>query len=502
MMEVYDDLAGTNSETPNKILLLGQPGIGKRAFLNYALYRCIKDGLPVISETRQKRFGFEFHPDLPEEEPIVSSNIRRKTSEDVKIVLHQHHPYTEPSLPPPSSLLVAPVPPDPTYYKEFRKDRCISLWVPNTSVAEIQAMNSALSGLSLPALERRIARYGPSPLLVFSPRQSRQELELEMEIRNWAWGPKFQQILNSGQLNSDIGFPNPYSRTGWILHVDTRPGSNSGVSKVRWASDYIRERAFYHAFCSNRRGIDDYIANILSSPSLYGPSPKSEYSLWASFVLAEGLPSDLREEYVIKMRGEDRRGWGKVDCERRNKDKANEEEKGNVSNKDEGEKVVEEEEEEEHEDDDYEAEEVASEAPYVTRVDSLLSLSALLRNPGHVCFTKNSETDASLFDAGILIKNQLYLFKVVTEKRTPIPWEDLKRWIRDVHAENTRRSFEGNPGGKNDSAICEVVPTLVTPQDGPSWLGSFWTPEELLRSPEDLEIRFSVCHLSPVAGNS
>jgi hypothetical protein len=323
-----------------------------------------------------------------------------------------------------------------------------------------------------------------------------------MKLQDWKWDAEssFSEI-NSGQWSS--------REQPWGLEANTEL---NGASEVRWASDYIRERAFNHSSSPTEE------ASTTTSPTfslLYGPSPKSEYSLWASFVLAEGLPSDLREEYVIKMRGEDpieRIRW------ERNKNKANEEEKGDASVKDkvdkeekgdmigkadkkedEGAKAVREVEYVE------DVEEKKLPPASVTRVDSLLSV--LLRNPyGHVCFTKTPEEGPLLFDAATCIENKLYLFKFDTEQGSPIPQEDLlrRKWIADV-PENTRqsfsehRSFLGIPFGENHFAIREVVPTLVTPKKNGCWIGSFRNiPEELLRSPQDLEIRFSVCTLSPI----
>eukprot|EP01124_Arcella_intermedia_P009693 TRINITY_DN1632_c0_g1_i9.p1 TRINITY_DN1632_c0_g1~~TRINITY_DN1632_c0_g1_i9.p1 ORF type:complete len:526 (-),score=14.96 TRINITY_DN1632_c0_g1_i9:400-1977(-) len=274
-----------------RILGLGNPGIGKTAFLNYILYEAIKMGIPVLAETRTLRFYFEGGKVEIEAVKLTGTRLLYKSLDRRVLILHDHQPDSEPPTPKPAfgvpPLIVAPVSPDPKYFHEFSK-RCKTIWFPLSTESEIIAMNSITPKLGRVELERRLALYGPIPRSIFDSEQEARKKTLLAKIQEFDVGRRFESMINKGEL--------PEEKDGlswWVVHVNGR-NDFSGVESVRWATESIRLRVWENIEQERSSELENYVACAFLAPSLYGPGPASEYQRWAAMKIAGGTKIDIQ----------------------------------------------------------------------------------------------------------------------------------------------------------------------------------------------------------------
>ena len=147
-----------------RVLLLGTTGIGKTAALNYFLIRALKTGIKVLFESREYRYFFSDGTVLKSD--VLFGGLSEHRHDRSVLLLIDHQINCSPPIC--SAFTVAPMSPDPLYYKEFEKNDCCTLWMPLTTEAEIIAMNKCSdSPMDAMELTRRIELFGPIPRQVF-----------------------------------------------------------------------------------------------------------------------------------------------------------------------------------------------------------------------------------------------------------------------------------------------------------------------------------------------
>lgn len=250
--EVRD--AYNDQKNNRRVLILGNPGIGKTASLNYLLLCALKDGIRVLFESRSTRFLFDGQ--TVRRELIQHTALADEVYEDRSVlVLHDHQPGHEPPQLQ-GAFVVAALSPDQRNYNEFQKHLAKTIWLPLPSKSELIAMNSVEPHLDEATFESRFSEYGPIPRLLFSPHQKKVKRELTAKIADFEFGPAALSMLRTKELR-DGG-----KVSWWIFHVDATPDL-SDVSEVRWVSDDIRKRVLQLTQASKIGQIECYLADFL-----------------------------------------------------------------------------------------------------------------------------------------------------------------------------------------------------------------------------------------------
>eukprot|EP01124_Arcella_intermedia_P017428 TRINITY_DN24191_c0_g1_i1.p1 TRINITY_DN24191_c0_g1~~TRINITY_DN24191_c0_g1_i1.p1 ORF type:complete len:518 (-),score=59.45 TRINITY_DN24191_c0_g1_i1:93-1646(-) len=263
-----------------RVLILGNSGIGKTVALNYFLIRALQENIQVLFETRVKRyfFGSEF-----DSEPIVESRLLRYYDDESVIVLHDHQPKTEPPIISSGAFLVAPVSPDPKNYHEFDKQDTLTLWMPLPTKNELAAMNSVEWRLDTKEFDNRVALYGPIPRLVFQIDQQKIQNKLKSKIRSFDFGKHYFTLLNEAQLPDD-----KHGLSWWVVHIDAAENLRE-ASKISWASNEIFNQFMTHNATRKLVKLENFISKYLVSPPLFASAPTMEYQRWATFKIASGI---------------------------------------------------------------------------------------------------------------------------------------------------------------------------------------------------------------------
>jgi len=276
-----------DTELPNsfqRILLLGNTGIGKTVALNYFLVRALQKNYRVLFETREMRYYF--HDDTMEWEDILESGLRHHRSFPDVLFLVDHEIGKSPPCVP--AFTVAPVSPDPANYGEFKKNRVLRLWMPLTSREELVAMNSIEPMFDENKLEERLQEFGPIPRLVFADDDGLRgnRVDLSGKIKSFDF-LRCQQsgMLLSGELPEDKG-----GLSWWILHVTTR--DLRAPSKISWATHGIMNKVLEKFQGRYLIQLESQIASLLSNPGALH-SPDGEFEYWACHVIASGRDLQL-----------------------------------------------------------------------------------------------------------------------------------------------------------------------------------------------------------------
>ncbi len=254
---IYKDTEIGNRE--ERILVLGNTGIGKTVALNYFLKQALEKGYRVLFETRGKRFYF--HDGIMEWEDLWEGGLRAVRSDSSVLFLVDHE--IEKSPPCVEAFTMAPVSPNPVNYEEWGKNRCSRLWVQLTTEAEFDSMNSVEPLLSDPELRRRLDLYGPIPRVMFQFDQESCELMLRTKIVSLDYGAcRKLGVFMSGEL--------PESKHGlscwWVLRVTTN--NLKGPTNITWATKDIMSKVLERYRGQHLRELEAEIAVLLNDPRI------------------------------------------------------------------------------------------------------------------------------------------------------------------------------------------------------------------------------------------
>jgi hypothetical protein len=292
----YENQPPTSKFQTRRILVLGNSGIGKTAFLNYVLYQALQEGIPVLAETREDRYYFD--GDMAAYEDVHLDVTLRKKRKDTRVLfLHDHQPFSEPPIiPGRGALTIAPVSPDPKHCHEFSKHMCRTRWVPLPTISEIAAMNSIGSQLPQSELQDRLELYGPIPRSIFDDEQEERRRRLESKISSFKLGQQFEEMLLKAELPED-----KHGLSWWVVHVDAAENLKAPIA-IDWASEPIRQKVWENQAKQRESDLEDYISKRLTFPTLLGP--RDEYQAWAAFRIANGtklhfLPVNTNKNKVL-----------------------------------------------------------------------------------------------------------------------------------------------------------------------------------------------------------
>ncbi len=112
---------------------------------------------------------------------------------------------------------VAAMSPDMSTYKEFKKTRCMVLWMPMTTENELIAMNDIEFKVPADELQSCISTHGPSIRLAFG----RNRMAVDNELMSRISAFDYEKCLKRGVLiSSDL--PPEFEGMSWrILNVTT-----------------------------------------------------------------------------------------------------------------------------------------------------------------------------------------------------------------------------------------------------------------------------------------
>jgi hypothetical protein len=271
-----------------RALIQGNSGIGKTAFLNYALYRAVKQGYPVLFETKKHRIFF--HGDKVEYEDIVMMEKHLKHHQDERnvLVLHDHNPQTEPPIISGGAFVIAPVSPDARNSDQFRRDKCLEFCMPLPTRQELEAMNSIELRLPSKSLGERINLFGPVTRICLSASPKEYEKYkklLTSRIQSFRY-KDLAPILRATSLPTT----QVHGLSWWIIHLDTTESLDDFI--ISWASPQILEEVTQITDKAPLSDLEDGVAEQLLART--PPLPTFEYQKWATYKLAQGMDISLR----------------------------------------------------------------------------------------------------------------------------------------------------------------------------------------------------------------
>jgi hypothetical protein len=184
-------------EPTQRILLLGNTGIGKTVSMNYFMLMALRAGYRVLFETREERHWL--HDGIMESEPLVrDALIDFRFERDVFFLVD--HPQGQ-APPFAKAFTVAAMSPDMSTYKEFKKTRCTVLWMPVTTENELIAMNDIEFKVPVGELQTRVSMHGPNVRHAFHRDQDAVLGDLRAKISAF----DYEKCLKRGVLiSSDL----------------------------------------------------------------------------------------------------------------------------------------------------------------------------------------------------------------------------------------------------------------------------------------------------------
>ena len=130
----------------NRILVMGNSGIGKTVSMNYYIVQALRKNYPVLIETRALRYFIDSGSDDVQYEKLHSLRGLVDKRDDPSVLLfHDHQANTEPPLLDTGAFTVAPVSPAQANIKEFSKHKCRELWMPLPKLEEMIAMKTVIA---------------------------------------------------------------------------------------------------------------------------------------------------------------------------------------------------------------------------------------------------------------------------------------------------------------------------------------------------------------------
>jgi hypothetical protein len=272
-----------------RALIQGNSGIGKTAFLNFALYRARKQGYPVLFETKELRVFIQGDKVECEEIQQIGALSRFHQNPNV-LVLHDHKPQSEPPILSKGAFVIAPVSPDARNSKEFRKDWCLKRWMPLPTIQELKAMNSIDPQLSSKILAERLDIFGPITrqcLTQTSEDYLSKKVELEPKLRAFRYQDLAPMLRAATPPTTQ-----EYGLSWWIIHVDAT--ENLDKPKVDWGTPWIRDQIATFTGEREFTELEDFLAKTYSIPSPEETRPTKEYEVWVAIMLARGMELPFR----------------------------------------------------------------------------------------------------------------------------------------------------------------------------------------------------------------
>jgi hypothetical protein len=255
------------------------------AMMNFFFIKAIEKKIPVLFETRDRRYYFDGYNSL-QAEPIYGNVLKRHSSRKEVLLLHDHQPKMEPRfIEANHCFTIAPMVPDFESYKQFEKHNCAQMFVPIPFREEIIAMNKILKLTDTKDLSSRIDKFGCIPRYVLVNDEEYEALSLRL-VRHIA-AFDLVQCARSSMLRTGI-IPSSTNLSWWIMHAHAND-TLSHVSKMEWASEYIRIEVMKHRLSFGiLLELESFLAmELFMTYSLYNFS--KDYEDWVCLRLSAGL---------------------------------------------------------------------------------------------------------------------------------------------------------------------------------------------------------------------
>ena len=269
----------------HRILILGTPGIGKTAFLNFVLCCALNNRYPVLFETRRHRFLFDFDSDGKWsclQEPINHFSLERHRDRTDVILLHDHLAGFEPPQFTDGAFTVAPVSPEENNYNQFVKHECLKLYIPLPSLKEIELMRDFYRPeLTNDEMNKRLMTVGRIPRYLFAINFEQVELDLESKIISF----DVEKFVSSTLFTSAILPKEKQGLSWWIVHADVNAVADLAPSRIIWASEYVRNEVLSSAARRNLKSLEHFVVEILQNCTIIEP-PTGSFEYWSIYSIA------------------------------------------------------------------------------------------------------------------------------------------------------------------------------------------------------------------------
>ena len=282
-----------------RILVDGNPGIGKTTSMNYLLMMAVADNIPVLFETTTKRYFFAAEAENGERpdavwEDMDNAALKHHRDDPTVLLLHDHKKGTAPpSLGKKGCFTVAAVSPDLSNQGDFVKEGCVHLWMPLTTKAELDVMRPVLMSNVAEANQKgefdlRVTKFGPITRTVFALDQEEMEKLVRIAVNNFSPDDATSTVFS-------VGIPKDRNTVSWkVVHVHATDELTQVESA--FASDAIKSAVELNWFANNLVMSESLLAKHLADRKSVDPSVDlgKSFEKWAISAMSAG------REVVIK----------------------------------------------------------------------------------------------------------------------------------------------------------------------------------------------------------
>lgn len=276
-----------------RCLLVGNSGIGKTMSMNYYILQAVQAGIPVVVETRTKRFFVDTGADDALVEDLhLGTTLKWLCDRHDVLFFHDHSRKQEPPIIDDGAFTVAAVSPDVTNFQEFQKHKCLTMWVPLPAYEELwQMVNAVASRLTYQDFLNRVQQYGRVIRQIVRGDQGYSFFLLEQRINQF----DVEKFVNSSLVTEQVLPMDSMGLSWWIVHVDADP-SLEKPGAVEWASPEIERKILMRAATTDLEKLRRATVKAFNDP-FSGTLPSTLFEEWSVNKLATGL---LVKTYVYK----------------------------------------------------------------------------------------------------------------------------------------------------------------------------------------------------------
>ena len=283
----------------NRVLILGNSGIGKTASLNFYIVQAVRKKYPVLIETREMRYFIDSGSDdvLSEEIGVIGSLSSKRKDKSVLFFV-DHQPNSEPPSLDTGAFAVAPVSPAQANMKEFSKHKCRELWMPLPKLEEMIAMKTVIApDMQDDDFQKRLNLVGCMPRLIFASDFRNVKVKLNTRILEF----DVNSFITSSMFTRGLIPRDHDGLSWWIVRVSGQENLEYPLT-ISWGSDFIRDRVLETQASKDINILREASCSMLKSP-FADMRPSGYYEKWCVYSLAAGKvlnskTGDIKSEIV------------------------------------------------------------------------------------------------------------------------------------------------------------------------------------------------------------